>query len=164
MPVVSNTSPILNLAIVGQLKLMHTLFGQVQIPPAVLSELKVQEERPGSSEIQVALKAGWIEVQEINSPLSVQLLQQTLDRGEAEAIALAMEVQADWTLLDERDGRRVAKSLGLRVTGVLGILLRAKHKGELHSLSEVIDALVATAGFRIAPDLLAKVIAAENQS
>ncbi|PSM46956.1 DUF3368 domain-containing protein [Chroococcidiopsis sp. CCALA 051] len=164
MPVVSNTSPILNLAIIGQLKLMHQQFGQVQIPPAVLSELKVQEERPGSSEIQASLKAGWIEVQEINSPLSVQLLQQTLDRGEAEAIALAMEVQANWTLLDERDGRKVAKSLGLRVTGVLGILLQAKQKGELHSLSEAINALVATAGFRIAPDLLAKVIAAENQS
>jgi uncharacterized protein len=164
MLVVSNTSPILNLAIVGQLELMYQQFETVQIPPAVLSELKVQEDRPGSKEIQAALKAGWIQVRAVNSLSSIKLLQQTLDKGEAEAIALAMEMQADWTLLDERDGRKVAKSLGLRVTGVLGILLRAKHKGELHSLSEAIDALVATAGFRIAPDLLAKVIAAENQS
>ncbi len=162
MPVVSNTSPILNLAIVGQLELMRQQFGQVLIPPAVLSELKVQEDRHGSLAIQSALKAGWIQMQEINSQNSLQLLQQTLDKGEAEAIALAIALQADWTLLDERDGRKVAKSLGLKVTGVLGILLRAKHKGELSSLPEVINALVTTAGFRIAPELLAKIIA-ENQ-
>lgn len=162
MPVVSNTSPILNLAIVGQLELMRQQFKQVQIPPVVLAELKVQENRPGSEEIQAALKASWIQVQEINSPFLVRLLQQTLDRGEAEAIALALELQADWTLLDERDGRKIAKSLGLKVTGVLGILLRAKQKGELSSLVEIVDALVTTAGFRIAPDLLAKVIA-KNQ-
>lgn len=160
MPVVSNTSPILNLAIVGQLELMRQQFEHVYVPPAVLSELKVQEERPGSKEIRAALKSGWIQLQEINSSsLNVQLLQQALDRGEAEAIALAIDLQADWTLLDERDGRKVAKSLGLKVTGVLGILLRAKQKGELFSVSEVINALVATAGFRIAPDLLAKIIA-----
>lgn len=51
MPVVSNTSPILNLAIIGELKLLPQQFGQVQIPLAVLSELKVQENRPGSKEI-----------------------------------------------------------------------------------------------------------------
>lgn len=82
--------------------------------------MKVQEERPGSQEIQAALESGWIQVQGIDSPSYVQLLQQALDRGEAEAIALAMALQADWTLLDERDGRKVAKSLGLKVTGVLG--------------------------------------------
>lgn len=158
MAVVSNTSPILNLAIVGQLDLIRQQFEQVQIPPAVLAELKVQEERPGSQEIQAALESGWIQVQEIDSPSYVWLLQQTLDKGEAEAIALAMALEADWTLLDERDGRKVAKSLGLRVTGVLGVLLRAKQSGKLSSPTEVIDALVARAGFRIAPDLLAKVI------
>jgi hypothetical protein len=91
------------------------------------------------------------------------LLQQTLDRGEAEAIALAMELQADLTLLDERDGRKLAKALGLKVIGVLGILLRANKEGKLSSLPDVINALVETAGFRIQPDLLAKVIA-ENQT
>ena len=161
MLVVSNTSPILNLAIVGQLELMRQQFGQVQIPLGVLSELKVQENRPGSKEIQAALESGWIQVREITSLLNVQLLQQVLDRGEAEAIALAVELQADWMLLDERDGRKVAKSLGLKVTGVLGILLRAKQGGKLSSLPEVIDALVAKAGFRIAPELVAKILAEE---
>jgi len=159
MLVVSNTSPILNLAIIGQLELIRQQFGQVQIPLAVLSELKVLEDRPGSKEIQSAVDTGWIEVQEVSSQLSVQLLQQVLDQGESEAITLAIDLKADRILLDERDGRKIAKSLGLRVTGVLGILLRANQEGELSSLPDAIDALVKTAGFRIAPELLAKVLA-----
>lgn len=159
MPVVSNTSPILNLAIIGQLKLLPQQFGQVQIPLAVLSELKVQEDRPGSKEIQAALNVGWIQVQAVSSQLSVQLLQQVLDRGESEAITLAIDLKAERILLDERDGRKIAKSLGLKVTGVLGILLRANKEGELSSLPDAIDALVNTAGFRISPELLAKVLA-----
>lgn len=159
MPVVSNTSPILNLAIIGQLELIPRQFGQVQIPSAVLSELKVQEDRPGSKDILAALDVGWIEVQEVSSQLSVQLLQQVLDQGESEAITLAIDLKADRILLDERDGRKKAKSLGLKVTGVLGILLRAKQAGDLSSLPDAIDALVNTAGFRISPELLAKVLA-----
>jgi len=71
------------------------------------------------------------------------------------AIALAIELKANWTLLDEREGRKVAKSLGLNVTGVL---LRAKQIGELESLQPVIDDLINKAGFRIAPELLAQIL------
>ena len=89
------------------------------------------------------------------------MLQQVLDQGESEAITLAIDLKADRILLDERDGRKIAKSLGLKVTGVLGILLRANQEGELASLPDAIDALIETAGFRISPELLAKVLAAE---
>jgi predicted nucleic acid-binding protein len=160
MPVVSNTSPILNLAIVSQLDLLHQQFGQILIPPAVLDELKINEARPGSEPIQTAITAGWIQVQLVSNHSLVQLLRQTLDSGEAEAISLALELQAEWILLDERDGRKVAKSLGLQVTGVLGVLLRAKEAGELPSLQPAIDELIQKAGFRIAPELLARVLQA----
>lgn len=156
MPVVSNTSPILNLAIVDQLELLRQQFGEILIPKAVLDELKVDEERPGSQAICEAIGSGWIQVQEASNEPLVQLLKQILDRGEAEAIALAIELKADWTLLDEREGRKVAKSLGLNVTG---ILLRAKQLGELESLQPVIDDLINKAGFRIAPELLAQILA-----
>ncbi len=76
MLVVSNTSPILNLAIIGQLELIRQQFGQVQIPLAVLSELKVLEDRPGSKEILAAVDMGWIKTQEISLSPNVQLLQQ----------------------------------------------------------------------------------------
>ena len=61
-------------------------------------------------------------------------------------------------LLDERDGRKVAKSLGLQVTGVLGILLKAKQSGELSSLQPIVEELTQKAGFRIAPELLPRVL------
>jgi len=158
MPTISNTSPILNLAIVGQLDLLRQQFGQILIPPAVLNELKVDEERPGSLAIRRAIADEWIQVQPISNQALVQLLRQTLDGGEAEAISLTVELQADWLLLDERDARKVAKSLGLQVTGVLGILLRAKQSGALSSLQSVINNLTQKADFRIAPDLLAKIL------
>ncbi|MFM7448288.1 MAG: hypothetical protein ACKO24_06805 [Leptolyngbyaceae cyanobacterium] len=86
MPVVSNTSPILNLAIVGQLDLLRQQFGQLQIPPGVLDEMKIEEDRPGSQPIQAAISAGWIQVQPVSNQSFVQLLRQTLDDGEAEAL------------------------------------------------------------------------------
>jgi uncharacterized protein len=60
--------------------------------------------------------------------------------------------------LDEREGRKVAKSLGLKVTGILGILLRAKQAGEIESLQSVMDDLINKAGFRIAPELLTQIL------
>lgn len=105
--------------------LLHQQFGNILVPNAVLDELKVSEERPGSQAIREAISSGWIQSRDLSNEPLAQLLKQTLDRGEAEAIALAIELKADWTLLDEREGRKVAKSLGLKVTGILGILLRA---------------------------------------
>ncbi|MEP0870590.1 DUF3368 domain-containing protein [Trichocoleus desertorum AS-A10] len=163
MPVVSNTSPILNLAIVNQLILLHHQFDEILIPEVVLDELKINEERPGSQNIREAISAGWIRTQSVGNQTLIQLLNQTLDQGESEAIALAIELQADWLLLDEREGRKVAKSLGLKVTGILGVLLRAKQIGELQSLQPVIDDLTNKAGFRIAPDLLAQILTQKGQ-
>ncbi|MEQ9486109.1 DUF3368 domain-containing protein [Coleofasciculus sp. F4-SAH-05] len=158
MPVVSNTSPILNLAIIDQLELLQQQFGQIHIPPAVLKELKIDQDLPGSSRIRDAITAGWIQVHDINNRSIANLLKQTLDQGESEAIALALELPADWILLDERDARQVAKSLGLRITGVLGILIRAKDQGQILSLPTVLNQLKQEAGFWIAPELLARVI------
>lgn len=158
MLVVSNTSPILNLAIVDQLALLHQQFGEILIPNGVLGELKFDQQRPGSETIREAILAGWIQVREVTNQPLTQLLKQTLDQGESEAIALAIELKANWLLIDEREGRKVAKSLGLKVTGILGVLLRAKQAGELESLIPVIDQLVNKAGFRISPELLTQIL------
>jgi uncharacterized protein len=158
MPVVSNTSPILNLAIIGQLSLLHRQFGNILIPLAVHEELKVEMDLPGSQIIRQALEAGWIQIKEVRDKPFAKVLQHNLDQGEAEAIALALQTGAQWTLLDEREGRRVAKSLGLRVTGVLGILLRAHQEQKLGSLEEVLQELREKAGFHIREELLSDVL------
>lgn len=125
MPVVTDTSPIMNLAIIGELSLLRDQFGEVLIPRAVLEELRVEENLPGSQSVRDALKAGWIRIEAVKQDPLVRAMERDLDKGEAEAIALAMQVNADWVLMDERDGRKAAKSMKLKVVGVLGILLKA---------------------------------------
>jgi predicted nucleic acid-binding protein len=96
---------------------------------------------------------GWLKGQAASDANLVNLLTLELHRGEAEAIALALEMKADWLLMDEREGRAVARQLGLHVTGVLGVLLRGKKMGHLEAIKPEIDALRAKAHFFIAPDL-----------
>lgn len=165
MPVVSNTSPILNLAIVGQLQLLQLQFGQILVPSEVIEELKPQESRPGSATIQQALEEGWIQPRSLSaaSASTFTLLRQSLDLGESAAIALALEVKSELVLLDEKEGRKTAKSLGLNITGILGILLKARANGVLATLQPVISDLTNQAGFRIAPALLEKILADESR-
>ncbi len=158
MPVVSNTSPVFNLAMIGRLSLLREQVGEIWIPAAVQEELRVEEDLPGSQAVREALQAGWLRIKKVKDPVLVQVLQRDLDRGEAEAIVLAVQVQARQVLLDEREGRRVAKSLGLKVSGVLGILLRARREGRLPSLRGVIQELQEKAGFRIGAELCAELI------
>jgi predicted nucleic acid-binding protein len=161
MPVVSNTSPLLNLAIIDQLDLLRQQFGEILIPKAVLEEVRVEDMLPGSDHLREALVAGWLQVREVNNPSLVQLLQRDLDRGEAEAIALALLLDADWIILDERDGRRIAKSFGLQVTGILGVVIRASRNGQISSLPLAINQLREDAGFHIAPNLLSQILKEE---
>jgi predicted nucleic acid-binding protein len=153
MPVVSNTSPIMNLAIIGQLDLLRMQFSRIVIPPAVLAELRFDTNLPGAAVVRQALLDNWITVQDIQDQTVVRLLQRELDRGEAEAIALAVQISAERILLDERDARRLAKSLDLPVTGVLGVVLRGYKDGQLTSLESTVADLEEKAGFWIAPDL-----------
>ena len=159
MPVVSNTSPILNLAIIGKLSLLHEQFETIWIPSAVIDELRIQEELPGCSEIRKAIEEGWLTVIDVKDKDKVKLLNRDLDRGESEAITLALQVNAEWILVDEREARKICKSIGLNVTGVLGIILKAWRNGKLSSLQEVLDELIDKAGFRISNILYANILA-----
>jgi hypothetical protein len=85
MQIVSNTSPILNLAIINRLDLLKKQFTQVIIPEAVLGELKIETNLLGSSEIRKALDEGWIDVKKIKDVQLFKLLSQHLDFGESEA-------------------------------------------------------------------------------
>lgn len=159
MPVVSNTSPILNLAIIGYLDLLQQQFDMVYIPEAVQAELRLDEDLPGSSIMRQALKDGWLQVKPIQNMAFVQVLARELDNGEAEAIVLAVETDASRILLDEREARRVAKALNLSVTGVLGVLLSAQKAKHLPvSIATAIDALQEKAGFRLAESLVEAVL------
>jgi len=157
MPAVSNTSPIFNLARIQRLDLLREQFGTVWIPEAVNAELRSVPDRDTGRAIEDAREAGWLENRPASNATLITLLTAELHRGEAEAIALALELNVERVLIDERDGRILARDLGLPVTGVLGILLRAKNKPE-------IDALRAKAGFFITASLEAGILAEAGET
>jgi uncharacterized protein len=102
----------------------------------------------------------WIQTQPLtNSELANQLQQERgLDAGEANAIALALELQADDLLIDERLGRQEAVRLGLSIIGILGVLLVAKQRSLIPQVQLVMDALIKQAGFRVSPQLYQRVL------
>ena len=155
MPGVSNTSPILNLAIIGQLDLLRQQFGEVLIPPIVLQELKVDAELPGVEPIRLARQNHWLQVVELNNIDMARALRRDLDNGEAEAIALTLQPRHTTVLIDEHEGRAAAKAMGLVPVGVSGVLLRAKPMGNMDSVVIAMRALQDQAGFFINPDLFA---------
>jgi predicted nucleic acid-binding protein len=145
--VVSNTSPLTNLAAIGLFDLLHRLYGQVYIAQGVWDELGAGGTHwPGYVE---AARASWIKRCAVRNQDLVIALQRDLDRGEAESIALALEQRADLILLDEQEGRHAAQRLGLPVIGVIGVLLDAKARGTLGLVRPALDALRQEAGFYI---------------
>jgi uncharacterized protein len=151
MPAVSNTSPISNLAWIGRLGLFFNQFQEVWIPRAVEVELQNIPERAVREAIDEARVAGWLRSRATSETALVNLLQVGLHSGEAEAIALAVELKADWLLIDEREGRSIARELGLPITGALGVLLRAKKSGQIKAIKPEIDSLKSKARFFIHP-------------
>jgi uncharacterized protein len=77
-----------------------------------------------------------------------------LNAGEAEAIVLAKEISADRLLIDERKGRRLAQAEGVRVIGLVGVVLLAKRKGLIPNARELIERLVNEAGVYLDPELI----------
>jgi uncharacterized protein len=152
--VVSDTSPITNLASIDRLDLLHQLYGTIAIPQAVYDEMvAVGKLVPGAVEVQTL---PWIQTQSVTDTQRVVDIQNNwnaIDLGEAEAIVLALESQADLLLMDERRGRSLATSYGLKVTGLLGVLLQAKGNGFVPTVKPLIDRLIEEANFRVADEL-----------
>ncbi len=155
--VVSNTSPIINLAAIGELDLLRELYGTLTIPDAVYDEIVVRGRgQPGADEVQ---QFSWFVRQSVsNRALVVQLKGSGLDVGEAEAIVMAVEANAPLLLMDEKLGRAAAMRVGIRVIGLLGVLIEAKSRGHIAAVRPLLDALRAGPGFYIAPALYSQVL------
>ena len=156
MIVVSDSSLLISLAAIGRLELLRDLYRAISIPRAVYEEVAMQDPgRPGVLEVQTF---DWIACGDVLDPSLVIALQARLDRGEAEAIVLAVELQADLLLMDERLGRVETARFGLRFLEILGALIEAKAKGYLLEIKPVLDDLRTNAGFRVSDILYARVL------
>ena len=155
--VVSNASPLITLAKIGQFGLLEKLFGRVIIiPQAVYAEVVIRSAGgPGASETNLA---DWIEVRQAVDNLAVAVLQEHLGAGESEAIVLAQTVGATLVLLDDALAKRKAERVGLTAVGTLGVLLMAKQAGLIEAVNPPLVALRQT-DFRTSARVLDEVLA-----
>lgn len=147
MTVISDTTTLSSLFAIGRESLLPTMFGDIVIPRQVYVELCHRQGFP--EQIDQAISAGWIKVDTATPSKLLETLSSDLDRGEAEAIALAIELKADLLIIDEKHGRRIAETYNLTIIGLLGILIQAKKYGLILALRPILDDLERRAHFRL---------------
>jgi uncharacterized protein len=136
--IIADSSPLISLAIIEQLELLPQLYQRVLLPPAVWDEVTVQGiGLPGANAVR---KVTWLEIQTPEAAL-LRPLSILVDRGEAEAIALAQSIPESIVLLDDAQARRVAERLNVPRIGTLGILRRAKKSGLVMAVKPYIEQL-----------------------
>ena len=142
--VVPDTSCLIALDALGQVEILLTFYGVATVPHAVAREFGHTLPR-------------WLEVQAAKNVNLVAVLRGSLGPGEPEAIALASELHGSLLVLDDLRARRVASEMGLRLTGTLGLLLRAKNEGLLLSVADALSR-IEQVGFRLSPTLRREVL------
>jgi predicted nucleic acid-binding protein len=129
--VVADASPLNYLILIEEIDLLPKLFGRVLVPAGVVAELQ-DPSAPSQVTQWIANRPGWLEVRE--SP-EIRKEITYLDRGESEAISLALALNIPKLLIDDFAGRQAAKFLSLEVTGTLGLLKLAAQAGYLDEVS-----------------------------
>ena len=142
--VITDTSCLIALTKINVLHLLHELYEHVVVTEEIYTEFG--EPLPT-----------WIEIRQVANKKYQQLLENTLDKGEASAIALAIELKDVLLVVDDLKGRKEAERLGIKITGTLGILFRMKQIGKLSALKPHFE-LLQTLGFRIAPAVIEKIL------
>lgn len=135
--IVSNTTPIISLLKLNRLELLQKLYEQIYIPTAVFNEIEAGKTKGYYKDLS---KIDWIYIAEIQNKQAVKYFLD-LDAGEAEAIVLATEINADLIILDEKLGRFHAKHADLKVTGTIGVLIKAKSEGFVEELKPLLNEL-----------------------
>ncbi|HCE59211.1 MAG TPA: DUF3368 domain-containing protein [Prolixibacteraceae bacterium] len=137
LKVVSNTTPIISLLKLNKLDLLKQLYSQIFIPLAVYNEIEAGKAKGFYKDLS---KFDWIKIVEVKDKPAIKYFLD-LDSGEAEAIVLATELNADLIVLDEKLGRFHAKNADIKITGTIGILFKAKTHGLIHELKSLLEEL-----------------------
>lgn len=153
MIVVSDTTPLRYLAVIGGLDWLQELFGQVVCPPEVLVECR-NENAPAPLRAWVLSPPSWLRIMPVLTGARGLPIDASLDVGETAALCLALGIHADLVLLDERRGRAMAAQLGLPVTGTLGVLVEAALHG-LVDFEAALALLVEGTNFRVGEPVIA---------
>jgi predicted nucleic acid-binding protein len=158
LKVVSNTTPIISLLKIDKLHVLKDLYGEIFIPQEVFKEIEAGKNKEHYTDLS---KIAWIKTLEVKNEKSLSYFLD-LDKGEAETIVLATELEADLTILDETLGRYYAKHAKLKVTGTLGVLLKAKKSGYIAKLKPLLHEL-KNKGIWLSKSLIEKALILANE-
>lgn len=160
MIVISDTSCIGYLIIIDKLFLLNDNFSEIIIPQTVHKEVL---QLSSHYDLSKYLLSSGIKVNSItNNKLFTELLKK-VDEGESEAIVLSKELNADLLLIDERKGTQLARSLGIKTIGLLGILLLSKEKKIIPLVRPVLEELLRNTTFRINQTLYTNILQEANE-
>ncbi len=162
MLIVSDTTPIISLIKIGILELLKSMYGEIILPEAVYNELISNPLM--SREAEIIKKSTFLKVTKVENEFAVKLLQKQLNlgTGESEAIVLADTMKAGLLLIDEKKARGIAESMGINITGTLGILLDAKRQNRIKKLKPLLDGLIGN-NIRISKKLYNDVLELANE-
>ena len=142
--IISDTSCLILLDKIGELELLQTLFGRITITNEIADEFN--KELPN-----------WFSIQAPKNQMYQVILEASLDKGEASAIALAVEEKDCLLIIDDSKGRKYAEKLRINITGTLGILINAKLSGHIASVKPLLEKIKKT-DFRITSDLESSIL------
>ncbi|HXG65668.1 MAG TPA: DUF3368 domain-containing protein [Blastocatellia bacterium] len=152
--VISNTSPLQYLHQLGLLHVLPALVGNIIVPPAVIAELAAG--RALGVDLPDPAALDWVTIRSPASAVALPLVTD-LGPGETEVLALALESSDAVVILDDHLARQVAETLGIRLTGTLGVLLDAKRRGLVSAIAPLLDQLQSLR-FRLSPHTRAAVL------
>jgi len=148
--IIADSSGLIALSNIGELQLLHQVYEQITITPEIESEFG--ESLPN-----------WIMVEEVIDKKKISILELELDKGESSAVALAIEKENSLLIIDEKKGRSVAKKMGIKIIGILGVAVKAKEIGLIEKVSPIIEKLEKV-DFRISATLKEKTLERVGES
>lgn len=161
MIVVSDSTILIGLVKTGKLDLLKEIFFKVYIPEEVFKE--VVERGKGKPGSKVIKEAAWIEVKPVKDKIQVNFLLGSLEKGEAEVLVLARELETDLILLDEEKARKSAVIAGFEIMGLLGLFVLAKNLGLIDEVRPLVDELMIKR-FRISDKIIEKTLKKAGES
>ena len=161
--VVSNATPIIELAFLGKLDLLNKLFEKVYTTKQVYKEVTAgSNKKIGNTELNECIKQGSILLYDIINPQFIDLMYGRLHKGELSVIIAAKELELDYVLMDDASGRKMAEETNLIPIGTLGILKLAKIQGYLPKIKPFMDKLIEN-NFRISLKLYNEILKDVNE-
>jgi predicted nucleic acid-binding protein len=137
--IISDTSCFIILTNIGELELLHQVYGKVITTPDIVLEYG-------------GTLPEWVEIASVIDKYKQRLLEMQIDKGESSAIALALEIQDSTIILDDYKARKIAEQLGLSYTGTIGVIIKAKLNGIIPSIKPLLNKIKQT-NFRLSVDI-----------